>query len=449
MDPAIIFNTNPLYCLEIFNLLVESLETEEATKYPFHYQDLEFKHNLFLNYVKRRNSLDRAIKIDNKIDKLMKFDKNELDKYLAAITDNYHKNIQKLQKNKDTDKIVIKNLKDTYETDLESTSILPKDIFEKHEKYCFSFSPMKAEEIKQIKKKISNKLGIKVQYTNVLLQGLKRGIGVYTKNLPDVYLRIVQQLAQKKELGIVISDDSLALGINMPFKSAVILGWRECNKFEDLIYQQMIGRAGRRGLDCEGNVIYANINWKVLMKSNIKKIIGHDSKIPVNYGVIKHISDIQSIDPIYKNSLRGVEHQCENDNDKYININNNDKKLLWKLRNYNDKIYPLLKKIYTLSEDKNSNNIVLSNNLAKNIIDTIFTPKEDQLVYSCFKNKSIPQECDDSTKFIVVEKIKELGEIFRIMYNIYITTSNVRLQEILSICFDTSKLIIFNYLELN
>ena len=32
----------------------------------------------------------------------------------------------------------------------------------------------------------------------------------------------------------------------------------------------MIGRAGRRGLDTEGNVIYANLDWKshVLSKMN-------------------------------------------------------------------------------------------------------------------------------------------------------------------------------------
>ena len=33
---------------------------------------------------------------------------------------------------------------------------------------------------------IIKKTGLKIEYENSLLQGLKRGIGIYTKNLPDI-----------------------------------------------------------------------------------------------------------------------------------------------------------------------------------------------------------------------------------------------------------------------
>ena len=55
------------------------------------------------------------------------------------------------------------------------------------------------------------------------MQGLKRGIGIYTVDMPPVYNMIVQQLAQVGTLGYVIADVSLALGINMPFRSTCII----------------------------------------------------------------------------------------------------------------------------------------------------------------------------------------------------------------------------------
>ena len=68
---------------------------------------------------------------------------------------------------------------------------------------------------------------IDVSYTNVFLQGLKRGIGIYTKHMPPVYNMIVQKLAQNGELGFVVADELLALGINMPFRSSCILGYED------------------------------------------------------------------------------------------------------------------------------------------------------------------------------------------------------------------------------
>ncbi|GAJ20972.1 unnamed protein product, partial [marine sediment metagenome] len=138
---------------------------------------------------------------------------------------------------------------------------------------------------------------------------------------------------------IVISDDSLALGINMPFKSAVMLGWKDCNSFDDLIYQQMIGRAGRRGMDCEGNVIYANINWKVLMKSNIKKIIGHTNAIPKNYSILTQINPDIDYKPVYNNILNDEIKSSEpNPLLNYNDIQQLKKLAIWKLRKYDDKI---------------------------------------------------------------------------------------------------------------
>ena len=104
------------------------------------------------------------------------------------------------------------------------------------------------------------------------MQGLKRGIGIYTTEHATNYNMIVQQLAQTGTLGYVIADVSLALGINMPFRSSCILGYKNSVDFKVDNYLQMIGRSGRRGMDREGHIIYANVDWMGLMKGELGEI---------------------------------------------------------------------------------------------------------------------------------------------------------------------------------
>ena len=48
---------------------------------------------------------------------------------------------------------------------------------------------------------------------------LKRGIGLYIENMPDEYNWIFQKLLSKKEIGIVLSDKTLCMGIDLPVRS--------------------------------------------------------------------------------------------------------------------------------------------------------------------------------------------------------------------------------------
>lgn len=97
---------------------------------------------------------------------------------------------------------------------------------------------------------------------------LWRGVGVYAQGLPDPYLRLVQSLATQKKLAIVFSDKSLVFGISMPFRSVVISKYNQI--INDIaLYHQMAGRAGRRGLDKEGNVIFAGYSWDKIKELSI------------------------------------------------------------------------------------------------------------------------------------------------------------------------------------
>jgi len=95
-----------------------------------------------------------------------------------------------------------------------------------------------------------------------IIRALYRGIGIYIQGMPHAYLRLVQQLAQQKKLGVVFSDSQLAFGVSMPFKTSCLFkDIHSPDTLTALLNHQASGRAGRRGLDTEGYVIYAGYSW--------------------------------------------------------------------------------------------------------------------------------------------------------------------------------------------
>jgi hypothetical protein len=132
-----------------------------------------------------------------------------------------------------------------------------------------------------------------------LIVMLWRGIGVYVKGLPDPYLRLVQTLASAKKLAIVFSDTSLVFGVSMPFRTTVVL--RDIHTedtLDSMMYHQMAGRAGRRGLDKEGNVVFAGYSWdriKNLSISSFPMVKGSDTMI-YSIEAAKKISNSLKID---------------------------------------------------------------------------------------------------------------------------------------------------------
>jgi len=119
--------------------------------------------------------------------------------------------------------------------------------------------------------------------SHALMRGLRRGIGLFIKEVSfPAYRRAVMRLASKGELAVVISDDSLAFGVNMPFRTCIFCGEmydREAqeSRLTPLMAQQMSGRAGRRGLDQQGNLIYVGSRAKFvrsLMIGTVSHITG-------------------------------------------------------------------------------------------------------------------------------------------------------------------------------
>lgn len=92
------------------------------------------------------------------------------------------------------------------------------------------------------------------------LQALEWGIAAHHAGLIPRFKEVVETLFQQGLLKVVFATETLALGINMPARSVVIDKLRKWNgdAHVDLSpgeYTQLTGRAGRRGIDDEGNAI--------------------------------------------------------------------------------------------------------------------------------------------------------------------------------------------------
>lgn len=109
-----------------------------------------------------------------------------------------------------------------------------------------------------------------------LITALRRGIGVHHAGMNRKYRQTCEMLFRKGYLRVVIATGTLALGINMPCKTVVFSG--DSIFPTALNYRQAAGRAGRRGFDMLGNVVFQGISHaKVcrLISSRLPHLNGH------------------------------------------------------------------------------------------------------------------------------------------------------------------------------
>jgi ATP-dependent RNA helicase HelY len=100
---------------------------------------------------------------------------------------------------------------------------------------------------------------------------LERGVSAHHAGLLPMFKETVEELFQKGLLKVVFATETLALGINMPAKSVVLeklIKWN--GETHSVItpgeYTQLTGRAGRRGIDIEGNAL---IMWSEQIDSGM------------------------------------------------------------------------------------------------------------------------------------------------------------------------------------
>ncbi|HUG13789.1 MAG TPA: DEAD/DEAH box helicase [Thermomicrobiales bacterium] len=93
-----------------------------------------------------------------------------------------------------------------------------------------------------------------------------QGIGFHHAGLLPILKQLVEVLFTRGLLQVVFATDTLALGVNMPARSVVIgrmTKWdgRSRRQLIPNEFQQMAGRAGRRGMDLKGNIVVPHSPW--------------------------------------------------------------------------------------------------------------------------------------------------------------------------------------------
>lgn len=97
-----------------------------------------------------------------------------------------------------------------------------------------------------------------------LLDALQRGIGVHHEGTNKKYRQVVEVLFRMGYLRVVLATGTLALGVNMPCKTTVFAG--DSLDLTPLMFRQMSGRAGRRGFDPLGHVIFLDFPQATLQR---------------------------------------------------------------------------------------------------------------------------------------------------------------------------------------
>jgi superfamily II RNA helicase len=103
----------------------------------------------------------------------------------------------------------------------------------------------------------------KLPQYHALTKLLERGIAFHHSGLVPVLKEIVEILFGRGFVKLLFATETFAVGINMPTKTVVFTGYRKYDEVSDGMrmlntdeYIQMAGRAGRRGKDDKGLVLY-------------------------------------------------------------------------------------------------------------------------------------------------------------------------------------------------
>lgn len=165
--------------------------------------------------------------------------------------------------------------------------------------------PISSKEFEDICKEVQQRDKFTGDFSkHALMRALRRGIGLYINDHHFTAYRVaIMRLAMQGKLGVVLSDSSLAYGVNMPFRTCVFCG-EMGGKLDTLMAQQMAGRSGRRGLDTQGHLVYAGSRAsfiRELMLARIPAITGREPRY--------HTQFLQEMLSKYSNPKRFFEDQ--------------------------------------------------------------------------------------------------------------------------------------------
>jgi len=121
-------------------------------------------------------------------------------------------------------------------------------------------------------------------YGKELRRFLGFGIGVHHAGLLPKYRLLVEQLAQQGLLRVISGTDTLGVGVNIPIRTVLFTklakyDGRKVTQLKVRDFQQIAGRAGRRGFDDAGSVVAQAPDWVIDNLQAERKAAGDAKKL--------------------------------------------------------------------------------------------------------------------------------------------------------------------------
>ncbi|KAG2367850.1 hypothetical protein BDR07DRAFT_1325978 [Suillus spraguei] len=122
------------------------------------------------------------------------------------------------------------------------------------------------------------------------LSCLKRGIAVHHAGMNRWYRSLVESLFRRGFVRVVFATGTLALGINAPAKTSIFCG--DSPFLTALMYRQCAGRAGRRGYDTLGKVVFYALPMSRVQRLVFSKLPSLSASFPVTSTLIARLFNL-------------------------------------------------------------------------------------------------------------------------------------------------------------
>ncbi|GAA5967019.1 hypothetical protein JCM21900_002356 [Sporobolomyces salmonicolor] len=123
-----------------------------------------------------------------------------------------------------------------------------------------------------------------------IVNALRRGIGIHHAGMPRRYRVLVENLYRRGVLRVVISTQTLALGINAPARTCVFAG--DSLELNPLNFRQCAGRAGRRGFDNVGNVLFVGVRLDRIQRLMLSKLPKLGGTFPLTTTLLLRLNNL-------------------------------------------------------------------------------------------------------------------------------------------------------------
>jgi hypothetical protein len=133
---------------------------------------------------------------------------------------------------------------------------------------------------------------LRLDKNDLLVRALRRGLGMHHSGLPTKYRQAVEILFREKHLKVVVATGTLAYGIHMPCKAVVFAG--ESVFLNAIQFRQMSGRAGRRGFDSTGEIVFFGLPFTRCTSLLLAPLPNLRGRFPISLSRVLRLLQLQA-----------------------------------------------------------------------------------------------------------------------------------------------------------